>query len=122
MKRMTSKKLSLVVLAWFIGLGLIFIQSLSLTGAQAMTGTSGIRNLKSQIGDARFALRDEFTVPTAYTGAAGLQQVLEAGLAQPLSLASADFNEDGVPDLVSGYVGPSGGLITLHRGNVESIF
>jgi hypothetical protein len=32
-----------------------------------------------------------------------------AGHAQPLSLASADFDQDGVPDLVSGYAVAKGG-------------
>jgi uncharacterized repeat protein (TIGR01451 family) len=61
-------------------------------------------------------------VKTSYTGAAKLQQVLEQNLARPLALASADFDEDGVPDLISGYAGSSGGIITLHRGNIDSIY
>jgi hypothetical protein len=27
-----------------------------------------------------------------------------------------------VPDLIGGYAVPSGGIITLHRGNVDSIY
>jgi CSLREA domain-containing protein len=67
-------------------------------------------------------LREGVELSTAYIADAGLKQVLEQNLAVPLALASADFDEDGVPDLVSGYAGPGGGLITLHRGNVDSIF
>ncbi|MBI3951809.1 MAG: hypothetical protein HY314_15275 [Acidobacteria bacterium] len=67
-------------------------------------------------------LRDGVDLSTGYTGAAGLRQVLEQSLAQPLTLASGDFDEDGVPDLVSGYAGPSEGILTLHRGNIDSIF
>jgi CSLREA domain-containing protein len=47
---------------------------------------------------------------------------MQQGLVVPTALASDDFDEDGVPDLVSGYVGPGGGIITLHQGNVDSIF
>lgn len=65
---------------------------------------------------------DGYDRPTAYTGAAGLKQVLEHGLAQPLALASADFDKDGLPDVVSGYAGLSGGIVTLHRGNLYSIY
>src|ERR1051326_1196673 len=42
--------------------------------------------------------------------------------AQPLALAAGDFDEDGVPDLLSAYHSPSGSLIVLHRGNVDAIY
>lgn len=61
-------------------------------------------------------LSDGRDVITAYVGAAGLDR------ARPLALAAADFDEDGVADLVSGYAGAGGGLLTLHRGNVDAIF
>jgi CSLREA domain-containing protein len=32
-------------------------------------------------------------------------------------LATADFDEDGMPDLVSGYAGSAGGFLSIHRGN-----
>ena len=37
-------------------------------------------------------------------------------------MASADFDEDGVPDLINGYAGADGGIISLHRGNIDSIY
>ncbi|MBI3952270.1 MAG: hypothetical protein HY314_17610 [Acidobacteria bacterium] len=67
-------------------------------------------------------LSDGRDLPIAYTGPAGLRRVLEQNLADPLALASGDFDENGVPDLVSGYIGPSGGIIALHRGNVAAIW
>lgn len=67
-------------------------------------------------------LRDGVDLPTTYTGKAALTQTLAGNLAQPLSLASGDFDEDGVPDLVSGYGGPGGSILTLHRGNVDAIY
>src|SRR5439155_16493744 len=39
-----------------------------------------------------------------------------------LTLATADFDEDGVPDLVAGFAAPGGGLLVLHRGNVDALF
>jgi hypothetical protein len=49
-------------------------------------------------------------------------QSSEVARARPLALASADFDADGVPDLLAGYATGSGGLITLHRGNVDAIY
>ena len=40
----------------------------------------------------------------------------------PISLASDDFDRDGVPDLLCGHSGAAGHVITLHRGNVDAIF
>jgi hypothetical protein len=42
--------------------------------------------------------------------------------AQALSLTSADFDEDGVADLVSGYRMAEGGRATLLSGNIDSIY
>src|SRR3989442_6972756 len=59
---------------------------------------------------------------TAYQGPAKLQRALEQNEAQARSLASADFDEDGVPDLVSGYAYDGPGITTVHPGNVVSIY
>ncbi|MFQ5814799.1 MAG: FG-GAP repeat domain-containing protein, partial [Anaerolineae bacterium] len=67
-------------------------------------------------------LHDGVDLPAIYTGPATLTQALEENQAQPLSLAAGDFDEDGIPDLVSGYAGPDGGIVTLHRGSVDSIY
>jgi hypothetical protein len=40
----------------------------------------------------------------------------------PLALAAGDFDGDGVPDLLCGYGGPSGGLLSLRRGNIDAIY
>lgn len=49
-------------------------------------------------------------------------QILRQGGAHATALASADFDEDGVPDLVSGYANGAGGALILRRGNVDSIY
>jgi len=67
-------------------------------------------------------LSDGHELITPYSGPAELTQLLERNEACPLSLCSADFDEDGVPDLISGYAGPNGGIVTLLRGNVDSIY
>jgi len=60
-------------------------------------------------------------LPTSYHGPARLVRILKEGQAHPLSLATADFDEDGMPDLVSGYFGPDG-ILVLHRGNVDALY
>ncbi len=53
--------------------------------------------------------------------ALGARQGAQA-VGQPLALAAADFDEDGVPDLVSGYAAGPGGMVTVHRGNVGALW
>jgi len=67
-------------------------------------------------------LRDGHDLLTTYVGKAAPVQMLQQDQAHPTSLASADFDEDGVPDLVTGYSSSGGGLLALYRGNVDSIF
>ena len=42
--------------------------------------------------------------------------------ADPVSLASGDFDCDGVPDLVSGFGVSGGGRISIHRGNINALW
>jgi hypothetical protein len=67
-------------------------------------------------------LTDGREVVAAHTGPADLCQALENNQAAPLALASADLDEDGVPDLVCGYRGEKGGVLTIQRGNIDSIY
>ncbi|HWX41483.1 MAG TPA: hypothetical protein VN345_10085, partial [Blastocatellia bacterium] len=67
-------------------------------------------------------LTDGREVVAAHTGPADLCQALENNQAAPLALASADLDEDGVPDLVCGYRGEEGGVLTIQRGNIDSIY
>jgi hypothetical protein len=66
-------------------------------------------------------LHDPIDLPDEIAeGPQGIKAVFEAGLASPLSLATGDFDEDGRPDLVTGFVAPSGGVFTLRRGGPSS--
>src|SRR5207302_893242 len=73
-------------------------------------------------GNPTINLSDGRDLLTSYVGPEELRSVLEQNQAEPLSLASADFDEDGVPDLVSGYSYNGQGIVTLLRGNVDSIY
>jgi len=55
----------------------------------------------------------------SYTGDARTVSALQAE-GKPVSLASADFDADGAPDLVAGYTTANGGVITVTRGNPDA--
>ena len=59
---------------------------------------------------------------TAYEGSDELRQLMAREQVRPLTLATGDFDEDGMPDLITGYAGVNGGVITFHRGNVDSVY
>ncbi|MFY9573185.1 MAG: FG-GAP-like repeat-containing protein, partial [Blastocatellia bacterium] len=67
-------------------------------------------------------LDDGHELITSYSGPPEITQLLERNGARSFSLCSADFDEDGVPDLISGYAARNTGIITLIRGNVDSIY
>lgn len=67
-------------------------------------------------------MTDGHELLAAYEGETSLQQALESNQAKPLALASADYDEDGMPDLVSAYAIADTGIITIHRGNVDSVY
>jgi hypothetical protein len=68
-------------------------------------------------------LSDGRDMISGYDGPAYLVEALEQNRAKPLSLASADFDEDGAPDLICGYAGSGDhGILTLHRGNLDAIY
>ena len=92
-------------------------------GAQRNTTAN---RLADECGGAKSAM---VTVHAAQRGAPYLNlcdgRALAAASApagQALALASADFDEDGVPDLVSGFAAGKGGSLTVHRGNVSALW
>jgi predicted outer membrane repeat protein len=64
-------------------------------------------------------LQDGRDLPTVYKGR-NVAQALQGNSANPLTLASADFDEDGVPDLVVGYGLGRGGALSVYRGNINA--
>gem|GEM_PF-740140 len=65
-------------------------------------------------------LGDNQALPMTPVGAPTLAQSVAAGHAQPLSMATADVDGDGVADMVAGFSAPGGGAIVIHRGNVDA--
>lgn len=85
---------------------------------------SEVVSLQAQRQDAPYiSLSDGHDLITDYIGEDHLIESLKRNEAKPLSLASADFDEDGVADLIAGYQSPDGrGIVVVHRGNVDAIY
>src|SRR6185503_13408883 len=73
-------------------------------------------------GNPALTLRDGHSAPVEYQGSSNMIQQLKDNQARPMSLASADFDEDGIPDIVAGYRGTKDGAISIHRGDADAIF
>ena len=65
-------------------------------------------------------LRDGREGSVNYSGDKQAAGALQSGAAQARSLASADFDRNGTPDVVAGYAFNGAGLITLQRGNPDA--
>ncbi len=83
-------------------------------------GQAGARKTPKRISES--LLVNKRAVLTNYVGDENLKVMFERNEARPISLASADFDEDGVPDLVGGYALEDKGGVTLHRGNADAIY
>lgn len=104
---------------------------LMLAAAMAITVTGGDRlSLSPKVGailpesPAQLASDEEplFTFHEPYKLVVSEPSASGSDPMKPLSLASADFDEDGVPDLVSGHLTVMSGLVLLHRGNAGAIY
>ena len=65
-------------------------------------------------GPATIVLQDGYDLPATY------ETVLRANAVRPTAMATADFDVDGYPDLVSGYATGDGGYLSFQRGNPEA--
>lgn len=57
----------------------------------------------------------------ALTARAQTGEIDTLGHVRPASLASADFDSDGVPDLAAGFASPEGAFLLLYRGNADAL-
>jgi len=69
----------------------------------------------------RVWLQEPHGFSASYHGDAASVKSLASGQAAPLSLATADFDEDGMADLAVGYGTAQGGLLVVHRGNLDAV-
>src|ERR1043165_2764143 len=64
--------------------------------------------------------KDGRSMKVVYRGESALTSALQSGAAQARTLASADFDRNGTPDVVAGFAFNGAGMITLQRGNPDA--
>ena len=111
-----------------LSLSFLLIQSIRFIDTKASTGhpasdlSAAVTVRAAGRGGPWVNLSDGRDVLTEYKEAADFMPAQGMDLATPLTLVSGDFDEDGVQDLLSGYLGPGGGILALHQGNADSIY
>jgi CSLREA domain-containing protein len=63
--------------------------------------------------------KDGHQMALAYRGGSGAVSALQNGTASSRTLAAADLDGDGAPDLVIGYANGGAGIVTVQKGNPE---
>ncbi len=76
--------------------------------------------LQAPVRGPKIWLGDNQALPMTPVGPPTLAQSVATGQAQPLSMATADVDGDGVADMVAGFSAPGGGAVVIHRGNVDA--
>jgi len=90
---------------------------------QILAKPSGVTIQAAKRGAPFISIADGHAIATNYVGNPSLTGALSSGNSKPLALASADLDEDGTPDLISGYAaGDQTGIVTIHRGNVGALW
>src|SRR5688500_6811784 len=125
----------IVLLPLLLGIGLILIQSDLFTRSAETAGLAPKHSVGkfARLGSQTIVQTAEYgqsvknprsgrELLTTYQGSSAAHLALEQDLARPTVLAQGDFDEDGTPDLIAGYAGPSGGILAFHRGNVDAMF
>ena len=111
---------------FFLAVTLLIIaftqQPVTPTGAASPTIAPGLVGRAAERIAPQLNLARGYRLPATYSGPADLTHALQSNQARPLTLAAADFDEDGAPDLVSGYATESGGLLTVQRGNGDALY
>jgi hypothetical protein len=108
-----------VVVAGLMAAGVSHSQK-SLPSAKTDSANVGVTVRAAGRGKPYLNLRDGRKLAVDYRGDRGLTNALQSGAAQPRSLASADFDGNGTPDVVAGYAFNGVGMITVQRGNPEA--
>jgi hypothetical protein len=113
--------------SWFKKSSLVVVLTVFACSIAAMYGTTVAvksRELKVVRAEGRgkpfFNFRNGQEMSVAYRGMERGTQALQSGDARARSLATADLDNNGTPDLIAGYVSNGTGIITVQRGNPEA--
>jgi len=90
------------------------------SAASAKTSAGAITVHAAGRGKPFLNLRDGREMSVNYRGEQGAVAALQNGSAQARSLAAADFDRNGTPDVVAGFGFNGTGMITIQRGNPEA--
>src|SRR5581483_3671858 len=129
MKRARAFFLTLCIIASTISVHVIAARPSSSTDPHAETSSEPRSFLDSAVTvhaagriNPFINLRDGHGLPADYQADAQAVAALRNNSALPLALCSADFDEDGMPDIVAGYAGNGGGLVVMQRGDVDAVY
>ncbi len=108
-------------------IGAAFFAGIITTGHHASHASSEAARMDATVqaagrGAPLINLRDGFDLSTSHAGTQELVRNAQPSDWRPVALASADFDGDGVADIVSGYASTEGGILALRRGNIDSIY
>lgn len=117
-----SRAFRLVVATAFAGLASMLYLALGRAESGAHRPNTATPVLAMGRGAPFMHLSDGRPVTTTFVGATELAAKLGDGLASPLALASADLDEDGVPDLICGHADGEHGFVSIQRGNVDALW
>ncbi len=115
LRRVSRNQYVLVTL--MVGLFGLAIGYFSTSSVQSKSGSRITARVVKQQGN-RF--QDGRELQIEYSGEDSLVSALQAKTVRPLTLASADFNLDGAPDLLSGYAASGAGIVVLQAGNLDA--
>src|SRR5260370_38065841 len=83
-------------------------------------GNSAVSSPQSPATGPHIYLSEPQQLSVKHVGKAATLAAFDGQQVEPLSLASGDLDEDGIQDLIVGYGGPDGGIISIQRGNLDA--
>ncbi|HYE75999.1 MAG TPA: FG-GAP-like repeat-containing protein, partial [Blastocatellia bacterium] len=113
---------------WILTTSLVLLLCLGIYGAthlsilRAQAADSSFHLEALSINNLHVKLEGQQSLKPEFIGDEIARNLLEQNQAQALALASADFDEDGMPDLVTGYGYSGGGVLSINRGNLAAAY
>ena len=117
--RPTIKRLALSLLIASVPFAL-YVRVESKNSRTAMNSRAAITVQAAGRDTPFFKLEEGREIAVEYRGDGALIEALRSGAAQSRSLAWADFDGNGTPDVVAGYSFNGVGMVTLQRGNPDA--